>query len=82
MACSLAGGRPPVDRNGDDFSTDNPVNGECHLLVWGATHVDNGTDTTATVYADHGCEESLGPPLAPFGARDFGAPVPHSVMFN
>ncbi|MGW2227174.1 hypothetical protein [Streptomyces formicae] len=71
-----------VNVNGDDFSTDNPVNGECYLLVSGAVHVDNGTDTTATVYADHGCEEPLGPPLAPFSARDFGAPVPHSVMFT
>ncbi|WP_306335374.1 hypothetical protein [Streptomyces sp. KL118A] len=71
-----------VNVNGDDFSTDNPVNGECYLLVSGAAHVDNGTDTTATVFGDHGCEEILGPPLPPGTARDFGAPVPHSVLFN
>lgn len=71
-----------VNVNGDDFSTDSPVNGECYLLVSGAAHVDNGTDTTATVFADHGCEEILGPPVPPGTARDFGATVPHSVMFN
>ncbi|MFE0174585.1 hypothetical protein ACFWZ2_19890 [Streptomyces sp. NPDC059002] len=71
-----------VNVNGDDFSTDNPVSGECYLLVAGAVHVDNGTDSVATVYADHGCEEPLGAPLAPFTAGDFGDPVPHSVMFS
>ncbi|MFI1105751.1 hypothetical protein [Streptomyces melanogenes] len=71
-----------VNVNGDDFSTNNPVNGECYLLVAGAAHVDNGTDTTATVFGDHGCEEILGPPLPPSTARDFGATVPHSVMFH
>lgn len=82
-SASAAGGTLHyVNVNGDDFATDNPVNGECYLLVSGAVHVDNGTDTTATVFADHGCEEILGSPLAPGTARDFGVPVPHSVMFN
>ncbi|MFI0977904.1 hypothetical protein ACH4SP_13000 [Streptomyces sp. NPDC021093] len=67
--------------HGDDFVNDNPENGECFLLIGGAVHAVNSTDTRATVYLDRGCEE--GPSeLAPGTARDFGDPLPHSVMFG
>ncbi|MFG2334119.1 hypothetical protein ACGFMM_31565 [Streptomyces sp. NPDC048604] len=71
-----------VNVNGDDFTTENPANGECFLLVSGAIRVDNRTDSEATVYSDHGCEDPLGSPMPPFSSRDFGEPVPHSVMFG
>jgi hypothetical protein len=70
-----------VNVNEDAFTTENPVSGECYLLVSGARHIDNGTGSVATVYSDHGCEDVLGSPLAPHSSRDFGQPVPHSVKF-
>ncbi|MFD9722483.1 hypothetical protein [Streptomyces sp. NPDC059072] len=59
----------------------SPANGECRLLLHGASSALNGTNATATLYSDRGCEEPL-VAMAPGEARDFGGVTPHSVMFG
>ncbi|WKV72125.1 hypothetical protein AW27_011730 [Streptomyces sp. PCS3-D2] len=63
-----------------DFDITDPVGSECFLLLQGATSAVNGTNSTATLYADRGCEEPLST-LDPGAARGFAEPVPHSVSF-
>lgn len=62
-----------VTVNGDGLTIEDPVSGECFLLVSGAVHVENGTDKVATVYSDHGCEDVLLTELAPSASRAFGS---------
>ncbi|EPH40225.1 hypothetical protein ABT390_16575 [Streptomyces aurantiacus] len=65
-----------------DLEMNNPANGECRLLVQGgATSASNQTDTRATIYFDHGCEEPWGT-LAPGQSTGFFGSLPHSVMFG
>lgn len=72
-----------VNVENEELSISNPMSGECFLLVSGAQHVENGTSTTAILYADRGCEEPLSPGLPPRQARDFTiSGAPHSVTFG
>lgn len=70
-----------VSVTGDDFTLSDPENGECYLLLHGATWVDNGTDTHAQLYSDRGCEEPMAS-LPPGTAGGFDPTVPHSVRFG
>lgn len=68
--------------DGEEFTITDPDNGECFLLVGGADRVSNMTDTRATLYTDHGCEENP-TSLASHASRDFFPPlVPHSIRFG
>ncbi|MGH4031804.1 hypothetical protein ACQB60_23060 [Actinomycetota bacterium Odt1-20B] len=64
-----------------DLELDDPDNGECYLLLQGATSAHNDTDTVATVYSDQGCEQILDT-LVPGDGRDFTDPLAHSVKFG
>lgn len=65
-----------------DLEMDDPDNGECRLLVQGgATAASNQTDTRATLYFDHGCEEPYGA-LSPGQSATFSGALPHSVQFG
>ncbi|MFG2295572.1 hypothetical protein [Streptomyces sp. NPDC048603] len=64
-----------------DLEIDDPDNGECYLLLQGATSVGNSTDAVARVYYDQGCEE-LADTLVPGDGRTFADPLVHSVMFG
>ncbi|GAA2582024.1 hypothetical protein [Actinomadura fulvescens] len=60
---------------------EDPDNGECRLLLQGATDARNSTDTAATLYVDHTCEEPMNVVMGPGQSRTFTAP-PHSVTFG
>ncbi|MBJ3808415.1 hypothetical protein [Streptomyces flavofungini] len=65
-----------------DLEMNNPANGECRLLAQGgAETASNQTDTKATVYHDHGCEE-VRIVLHPGQAANFTGSLPHSVQFG
>lgn len=64
-----------------ELDIQNPPNGECRLLLQGATSAVNGTNATADLFTDRGCEEAQ-PGLAPGERRAFGEPIPHSVRFR
>ncbi|WP_189172723.1 hypothetical protein [Streptomyces lasiicapitis] len=69
-------------RDAGDLEMNNPANNECRLLVQGgATSADNQTDTTATIYFDHGCEEPHST-LRPGQSTGFFGSLPHSVRFG
>ncbi|MCA6091120.1 hypothetical protein LE181_02905 [Streptomyces sp. SCA3-4] len=70
-----------INVNGDDFTLHAPENGECFLLVSGARSANNRTNTRATVFAEQGCEGSR-LVMQPGTSVNFGAAVPHSVMFG
>ncbi|WHM36417.1 hypothetical protein [Streptomyces sp. BPTC-684] len=70
-----------VSPESGELEMDNPTNGECRLLLQGATKVLNGTDGTAVLFCDRGCEEQI-TSMAPGESRSFGDPIPRSVMFN
>ncbi|MCF3102326.1 hypothetical protein IPZ58_12110 [Streptomyces roseoverticillatus] len=59
----------------------SPANGECRLLLQGAGSAANGTNATAVLFSDRGCEQRL-TTMAPGERRGFGAPIPRSVLFN
>ncbi|MFI6051055.1 hypothetical protein ACIBCO_13320 [Streptomyces violascens] len=59
----------------------NPTNGECRLLLQGAISAVNGTNTTATLFTDRGCEQRQ-TTMVPGDQRAFGEPIPRSVRFN
>ncbi|MEW2529170.1 hypothetical protein [Streptomyces sp. NPDC047071] len=64
-----------------DLEIEDPDNGECYLLLQGATSVQNDTDADARVYYDQGCEE-LADTLAPGVGRTFTDPLARSVTFG
>ncbi|MFF4222539.1 hypothetical protein ACFYZH_06680 [Streptomyces abikoensis] len=64
-----------------DLELDAPDNGECYLLLQGATSVRNRTDAGARVYYDQGCEE-LADTLVPGDGRTFTDPLARSVKFG
>ncbi|GGV31781.1 hypothetical protein [Streptomyces spectabilis] len=64
-----------------DLEIEDPDNGECYLLLQGADAVYNDTDTEATVYYDHGCEEAA-ETLEAGEERGYFEPLPHSVKFG
>ncbi|MEV0445656.1 hypothetical protein AB0I84_43640 [Streptomyces spectabilis] len=64
-----------------ELEIEDPDNGECYLLLQGATSVRNRTDAVARVYYDHGCEE-LADTLVPGDGRTFTDPLAHSVSFG
>ncbi|MVO83589.1 hypothetical protein GPA10_02130 [Streptomyces sp. p1417] len=71
-----------TSRDAGDLEMDNPANGECRLLVQGgATKASNQTDTRATIYSDHGCEEPRRT-LRPGQSATFTGALPHSVQFG
>ncbi|MEU4825603.1 hypothetical protein AB0H37_27335 [Actinomadura sp. NPDC023710] len=48
-----------------DVEIEDPDNGECRLLLQGATSADNRTDARATFFLDQLCEEPAGITLDP-----------------
>ncbi|WP_172382459.1 hypothetical protein [Streptomyces sp. MNP-20] len=64
-----------------DLEIDDPDNGECYLLLQGASSVRNRTDAVARVYYDQGCEE-LADTLVPGDGRTFTEPLARSVTFG
>ena len=64
-----------------DLEIEDPDNGECRLLLQGATSAANHTDTRATLFHDHDCEEPLGR-MNPGEEKTFPDPIPHSVIFG
>lgn len=64
-----------------DLEINNPGNGECYLLLQGADSATNGTDTTATVFYDRGCEEPADTGAALPGLAPASAPssTPHGT---
>jgi len=64
-----------------DLEIDDPDNGECFLLLQGATSVSNRTNAVARVYYDRGCEE-LAVTLPPGTGRTFTNPLARSVTFG
>ncbi|MEU9717916.1 hypothetical protein [Streptomyces sp. NPDC047976] len=80
-AQAAAGDFTYVNVNGDDFTLHDPRNGECFLLVSGASSAVNRTNTKATVFVDHGCEESS-ETMQPNTSVTFSGTNPHSVMFG
>ncbi|GGT74794.1 hypothetical protein [Actinomadura citrea] len=65
-----------------DVEIEDPDNGECRLLLQGATSADNRTDARATLFLDQLCEEPAGITLDPGENRTFAGPIPHSAMFG
>ncbi|MGI5417575.1 hypothetical protein [Actinomadura luteofluorescens] len=65
-----------------DVEIEDPDNGECRLLLQGATSAANRTDARATLFLDRLCEEPAGITLNPGDVRTFTSPLPHSVMFG
>lgn len=65
-----------------DLEIEDPDNGECRLLLQGATSADNRTDARAAFFLDQLCEEPAGITLNPGETRSFTSPIPHSVMFG
>ncbi|WP_369141815.1 hypothetical protein [Streptomyces sp. R44] len=64
-----------------DLEIEDPDNGECYLLLQGATSVHNRTDAVARVYYDQGCEK-LADTLVPGDGRTFTDPLARSVTFG
>ncbi|MFD9306377.1 hypothetical protein ACFWCB_27590 [Streptomyces sp. NPDC060048] len=71
-----------VNVNADDFSLENPVSGECFLLVSGAREADNSTDARASLFEERDCEGAPARVMRPGQSATFGAAVPHSVRFG
>ncbi|MGW2952833.1 hypothetical protein [Streptomyces eurythermus] len=64
-----------------DLEINEPDNGECYVLLQGATSVSNRTDAVARVYYDQGCEE-VADTLVPGDGRTFIDPFARSVTFG
>ncbi|WP_328302181.1 hypothetical protein OG389_32130 [Streptomyces sp. NBC_00435] len=71
-----------VNVNEDDFTLENPVNGECFLLVSGARSARNATNARASLFAERDCEGPSALVLRPGTLARFAAAVPHSVRFG
>ncbi|MGI5204858.1 hypothetical protein ACQEU6_25175 [Spirillospora sp. CA-108201] len=65
-----------------DLEIEDPHNGDCRLLLQGATSARNQTDARAAFFLDRLCEEPANITLVPGATRSFAAPIPHSVMFG
>ncbi|MFZ3474190.1 hypothetical protein ACODT3_05170 [Streptomyces sp. 4.24] len=71
-----------VNVNEDDFTLENPVNGECFLLLSGARTAENATDARASLFAERDCEGPSMLVMRPGQSARFGAAVPRSVRFG
>ncbi|WP_371619042.1 hypothetical protein [Streptomyces sp. NBC_00454] len=71
-----------VNVEGDDFTLENPANGECYLLLSGARRAENATGARASLFTERGCEGGAALVMRPRGSANFGSVVPHSVRFG
>ncbi|MBT2452709.1 hypothetical protein J7F03_37855 [Streptomyces sp. ISL-43] len=71
-----------VNVNEDDFTLENPVNGECFLLLSGARKVENATNARASLFAERDCEGPSARVMRPGESAHFGSAAPHSVRFG
>lgn len=73
-----------ISADGDEYTLENPADGECFLLVGGARSVDNGTNARATFYEEPGdCGSRILGTLQPGMAWNFeGGTLPRAVQFG
>ncbi|MFF0561476.1 hypothetical protein [Streptomyces sp. NPDC004266] len=73
-----------VSADGDEYTLEDPADGECFLLVGGARTANNGTNARATFYEEPGdCESQTLGTLQPGMARSFeGGTLPRAVRFG
>lgn len=71
-----------VNVNEDDFVLQDPVSGECYLLVSGATRAENATNARASIFAERDCEGPSMRVMGPRASAHFGPALPHSVRFG
>ncbi|MFE3186529.1 hypothetical protein ACFXKR_37590 [Streptomyces violascens] len=70
-----------VSPESGDLDITHPTEGECRLLLQGAISAFNGTNATAVLFTDRGCEQRQ-TTMTPGDQRFFGDSIPHSVRFN
>ncbi|GGT86075.1 hypothetical protein GCM10010289_02240 [Streptomyces violascens] len=59
----------------------NPTDAECRLLLQGAISAFHGTNATAVLFTDRGCEQRR-TTMTRGDQRSFGDSLPHSVRFD